>query len=63
MARVTRPAVPGGTNESVYEPCRCRDKCGDDGDVDGPGMCKGLPRMPEPPLVEIVLVPRRGAAS
>lgn len=38
--------------------CGCRDKCGDDGDIDGPGTCKGLPPMPKSPLVEIVLVPK-----
>lgn len=40
------------------EPCGCASRCGDDGDIDGPGTCKGLPSMPEPPLVELVLVPR-----
>lgn len=38
--------------------CGCSRFCGDDGDVDGPGICKGLNRPPDPPLVEIVLVPR-----
>jgi hypothetical protein len=41
-----------------WQPCACKSWCGDDGDVDGPGVCKGLPRQPEPPLIEIVLVPR-----
>lgn len=26
------------------EPCGCSATCGDDGDIDGPGTCKGLPR-------------------
>jgi hypothetical protein len=39
-------------------PCGCAERCGDDGDTDGPGVCKGLPLPPKPPLVEIVLVPR-----
>lgn len=37
--------------------CGCRAACGDDGDADGPGVCKGLPRPPAP-LVEVVLVRR-----
>lgn len=47
-----------------YDPCGCAQLCGGDGDSEGPGTCKGLPRPPEPPLVEIVLVPRddQGAA-
>ena len=24
-------------------PCGCAARCGDDGDIDGPGVCKGLP--------------------
>lgn len=47
--------------EKLRLACGCHEKCGDDGDIDGPGTCKGLPGMPEPPLVEIVLVPRRAA--
>jgi hypothetical protein len=38
--------------------CACRSRCGDDGDTEGPGVCKGLPRPPRAPLIEIVLVPR-----
>lgn len=39
--------------------CGCKSRCGDDGDTDGPGTCKGLP-MPAPsPLVQVVLIPRR----
>jgi hypothetical protein len=41
--------------------CGCRETCGDDGGIDGPGTCKGLPRAPEPPLVEVVMVPRSAA--
>jgi hypothetical protein len=37
--------------------CGCLIRCGDDGDTDGPGVCKGLPALRKP-LVEIVLVPR-----
>lgn len=37
--------------------CGCSEKCGDDGDVDGPGVCKGLP-VEKKPLVEIVMVPK-----
>lgn len=37
--------------------CGCLRECGDDGDIDGPGTCKGLPIMHEP-LVEIVVVRR-----
>lgn len=40
--------------------CGCRSRCGDDGDTDGPGTCKGLPRPPKEPLVEVVLE-HRGA--
>lgn len=37
--------------------CGCHEWCGDDGDVDGPGVCRGLP--PErKPLVQIVMVPK-----
>ncbi len=39
-------------------PCGCREKCGDDGDTEGPGTCKGLSRMPEPPLIEFYVVHR-----
>jgi hypothetical protein len=37
--------------------CGCKTWCGDDGDTEGPGVCKGLPVKREP-LVELVLVPR-----
>lgn len=37
--------------------CGCVESCGDDGDIDGPGTCKGLPAH-RPPLLEVVLVPR-----
>ena len=37
------------------EDCGCSIYCGDDGNIDGPEVCKGLPREPEPPLVEVVL--------
>jgi len=43
-------------------PCACREKCGDDGDTEGPGICKGLPMPPRVPLVEVVLI-RRDTAS
>lgn len=43
---------------SVFAACNCAMRCGDDGDAEGPGVCKGLPRQPEPPLVTIVMVPR-----
>jgi hypothetical protein len=41
--------------------CGCVKTCGDDGDVDGPGVCKGLPMPPKPPLVEVVLVRRNSS--
>ncbi len=37
--------------------CNCRAVCGDVDDEYG--TCKGLRRPPSPPLVEVVLVPRR----
>lgn len=40
-----------------FEPCACVRFYGDS-DPDGPGTCKSLPREPEPPLVQIVMVPR-----
>lgn len=44
----------------VYtESCNCSKSCGDDGDIDGPGTCRGLPIKREP-LVEIILVPKNG---
>jgi hypothetical protein len=42
--------------------CGCERLCGDDGDIDGSGPCKGLPRMPDPPPVGIVVVRRDGDA-
>lgn len=40
-------------------PCACRKFCGDVPEEDDPdGVCKDLPRAPEPPLVEIVVLPR-----
>lgn len=41
--------------------CGCKARCGDDGDIDGPGTCKGLALPPRKPLVEIILVPRSRA--
>lgn len=41
------------------EPCNCEEWCGDDGDIDGPGVCKSLPREPRQPAIELVLVDRR----
>jgi hypothetical protein len=46
---------------SLPDRCGCREFCGDDGDIDGPGTCAGLPIYHEP-LVEIVVV-RREALS
>lgn len=37
--------------------CRCQVYCCDS-DPDGPGTCKSLPRAPEPPLIDLVLVDR-----
>jgi hypothetical protein len=42
--------------------CGCVRRCGDDGDIDGPGTCKGLPLPPQPPPVEVVLLLRAEAA-
>jgi hypothetical protein len=45
--------------------CACQHKCGDvaeEKDVSD-AVCKNLPRPPKPPLVEIVLVPRRPAVT
>jgi hypothetical protein len=39
-------------------PCGCDRYCGDDGDTEGPGVCKGLPRQPQPPLVKFFVVHR-----
>ncbi len=38
--------------------CGCERECGDDGDIDGPGVCRGLPRPKTQPLVEFVLIHR-----
>jgi hypothetical protein len=38
--------------------CGCSQRCGDDGDIDGPGTCKGLPQPPLEPLVVIRLIHR-----
>ena len=51
--------VASVTSNGGRELCGCAVHCGDDGDIDGPGTCKGLPSEPKPPLVEIVLVPKR----
>jgi len=45
---------------SGHDLCACKAYCGDDGDPDGPGVCKSLPRASQAPLVEVVLVPRTG---
>lgn len=49
------PSIPCVVHRT---PCGCDKVCGDDGDADGPGTCKGLPTPRREPLVEIVLVPR-----
>lgn len=55
------PDAPAGRRtEDMYPhqgPCECVEHCGDDGAIDGPGVCIGLRRW-RAPLVEIVLVPR-----
>lgn len=40
--------------------CDCTDSCGDlrEDEDDPRAVCKGLPRAPEPPLVQVILVPR-----
>jgi hypothetical protein len=38
--------------------CGCDVECDDDGDTEGPGVCRGLPLPKKPPLVEVVLVRR-----
>ena len=46
--------------------CGCVSRCGDDplmwdengGEVDDGSRCKDLPRMPDPPLVQVVLTNR-----
>jgi hypothetical protein len=43
--------------------CDCTSWCGDDGDIDGDGICKGLRRRPDPPPVEIVVVRRDELAA
>jgi hypothetical protein len=55
-------APPERDEPQPHANCGCARLCGDDGDIDGPGVCKGLPYPPEPPLVEIVVV-RRVASS
>lgn len=45
---------------AVTVTCACQSHCGDDGAIDGPGLCMGLPPY-RPPLVEIVMVPRQSA--
>lgn len=42
----------------MFEKCKCQHICGDDGDIDGPGICKGLPPPPLEPVVKVVLVHR-----
>lgn len=42
----------------AHQNCGCEWNCGDDGDIDGHGICKGLPPIHVAPLVEIILVPR-----
>lgn len=42
--------------------CACHFYCGDVPEEDDPGsVCKGLPKKPEPPLFEIVMVHRDDA--
>ena len=49
-----------GSDVSTFDDiCRCSRHCGDDGYIDGAGVCKGLPSVPEPPLVEVVVNDRR----
>lgn len=60
-----REWLEGGSEREWLEGnrlCGCASRCGDDGDTDGPGTCKGLPQPPRAPLVEIVLVPRAGGS-
>jgi hypothetical protein len=53
-----REWLEGLRYEDKYSaPCACVATCGDDGDIDGDGTCKGLPIVREP-LVEIVVVRR-----
>lgn len=42
--------------------CKCKTFCGDDGDTDGPGVCRLLPIRPIAPIVEIVLVAKHPEA-
>ena len=56
-ARALSVSSAGRAGTGMSERCGCAVTCGDDGDVDGPGVCKGLPVKREP-LVEIVLVHR-----
>lgn len=53
--RPDRPKTPAAVRIGDY--CGCARTCGDDGDIDGPGVCKGLP-VCRPPIVEVVLVDR-----
>lgn len=59
--------TPSRSNATqCHRPCACERRCGDVWEPEGgPGIdeppwpvCKGLPRPAEPPLVEVVLVPR-----
>lgn len=43
---------------SRYDTCGCEEFCGDDGDIDAPGICRGLARKLEPPLIEFVVIHR-----
>jgi hypothetical protein len=52
---MARAALP---HASAPDPCGCSVLCGDDGDIDGPGTCRGLPPMPEPPSVVLTTVRR-----
>lgn len=60
--RTPAPVDPAYAQEADWPKplplCGCERTCGDDGDVDGPGTCKGLPAPRPTPLVEIVLVDR-----
>jgi hypothetical protein len=58
---VTKFGVKEMRVAGIHGPCACEARCGDvHQDEDDPSMpvCKGLPRMPAPPLVEIVMVRR-----
>jgi hypothetical protein len=49
------------THAHPTQACGCTTHCGDDGDVDGPGTCKGLP-IEKRPLVKVVLMHRDALA-